>query len=190
MRPGPYRPGRCYDDFMKYSGGVPGPDEIDEAVNRPERLEAVREVKAEVRPNAVFERLSREAGKLLRAPLALISLVDADRDIVYGQTGLPEDIADAGYIDAQPSFCALTITAAEPVVIEDARAVPTLRLFPSVAKMGVRAHLGIPLKVHGQPVGNCCVIDFRPRKWTAEEVATLSRLAGTALAEMKSTRAV
>ena len=170
-------PGRCYYDYMLYSGGLPGPKDIKAAVNDPERLKAVREVAASVRPNAVFERLSQAAGELLRAPLALISLVEEDRDIIYGQTGIPRAIAENGYIDAQPSFCALTITASEPVVIEDAQAVPTLRLFPSVSQMGVRAHLGIPLKLGGEPVGNCCVIDFQPRRWTPEDVAALERLA-------------
>jgi GAF domain-containing protein len=175
---------------MLYSSGLPGPKDIAAAVNNPERLKAVRELAGSVRPNAIFERLSRAAGELLRAPLTLISLVEDDRDIIYGQTGIPRAMAEKGYIDAQPSFCALTITADKPVVIEDAQAVPTLRLFPSVSQLGVRAHLGIPLKLDGQPVGNCCVIDFRPRRWSPEDVAALTQLAEQALEEMRASRAV
>jgi GAF domain-containing protein len=173
---------------MLNSGDIPDQKKIDAAVNNPARLHAVHEVKASVSPHAVFEKLSREAGQLLNAPLALISLVDQDRDIMYGQTGLSRLQADTSYIDSQPSFCQLTITAAEPVVIEDVQQVPTLRLFPSVIQLGVRAHLGIPLKVNGQPVGNCCVIDFRPRKWTPEDISQLSRLAALALEEIKAAK--
>jgi GAF domain-containing protein len=164
---------------------LPDPSEIRVAVHNPERLETVRLLAdSNKRPNSVFERLSRQASEQLNTPVALISLVDEDVDLIYGQTGLPEQIAKAGQIDAQPSFCQLTITADKPVVINDARQVPTLRLFPSVAKMGVRAHLGIPLQINGQPVGNCCVIDFKPREWTQQDVETLSELAAAALKEI------
>ena len=129
----------------------------------------------------IFDQLSKEAAQLLDTPLAFISLVEADKDIIYGQSGLPTAICDVGYIDVQPSFCQLTIASEKPVVIDDARLVPTLRLFPSVVQLGVRAHLGIPLKIDGQPVGNCCVIDFRPRKWTEADVENLTSLAMRAL---------
>jgi GAF domain-containing protein len=164
---------------------LPDQSEIQKAVHNPERLETVRLVAdSNNPPKSVFERLSRQASELLNAPVALISLVEEDVDLVYGQTGLPEYIAKTGQVDAQPSFCQLTITADKPVVINDARQVPTLRLFPSVVKMGVRAHLGIPLQIDGQPVGNCCVIDFKPREWTQKDVDTLAGLAAAALKEI------
>ncbi|HUD11622.1 MAG TPA: GAF domain-containing protein [Candidatus Saccharimonadia bacterium] len=167
---------------------LPDQSEISKAVHNPERLEAVRAVSASDRPSkAIFERLSRRASELLNTPVALISLVEEDADLIYGQTGLPEYIAKTRQIEAQPSFCQLTITAEEPVVINDAQKVPTLRLFPSVAKMGVRAHLGIPLQIDGQPVGNCCVIDFMPREWTQKDVAALSELASAAVREFAAT---
>lgn len=161
------------------------PSEIPASVHNPERLAAVRSVAhANKLPNSVFERLSRQASELLNTPIALISLVEEDLDLIYGQTGLPEYIAKTGQIDAQPSFCQLTITAEKPVVINDTQQVPALRMFPSVAKLGVRAHLGIPLRVDGQPVGNCCVLDFKPREWTQKDVETLSGLAAAALKEI------
>lgn len=173
---------------MLYSSGLPN-DEILASVHDEERLKVVRATNnpAEHR-NPIFDRLSKEAAELLDAPLALISLVEADKDIIYGQSGLPAAISDVGYIDAQPSFCQLTIASEKPVVIDDALMVPTLRLFPSVVQLGVRAHLGIPLKIDGQLVGNCCVIDFRPRKWTEADVENLTVLAMQALEQLKQGR--
>jgi GAF domain-containing protein len=163
---------------------LPDQSEIRKAVHDPERLEVVHTVAAAQKPGSgVFERLSRQASELLHTPIALISLVAEDVDLIYGQTGLPEYLAKTGQIEAQPSFCQLTITAEKPVVVNDAQQVPTLRLFPSVSKLGVRAHLGIPLQIDGQPVGNCCVIDFKPREWTPEDVLALSGLAAAALRE-------
>jgi GAF domain-containing protein len=163
---------------------LPGNSEIESAVRDPDRLRAVRSVaQSRQSSNRVFEQLSRKASELLHTPVALISLVEEDADLIYGQMGLPSNLAAAGQIDAQPSFCQLTITAEKPVVINDAQKVPTLRLFPSVSKLGVRAHLGIPLQIDGQPVGNCCVLDFKPRDWTPEDIQLLSELAAMAVKE-------
>ncbi len=171
---------------MLYSGNLPDNDEITSSVHDEARLKAVRAADdPDQRRSPAFDRLSKEAAELLEAPLALISLVEYDKDIIYGQSGLPSAICDAGYIGIQPSFCQLTIASKKPVVIDDAREVPTLRLFPSVAQLGVRAHLGIPLWVDGQPIGNCCVLDFKPRKWTEADVANLKALAAQALDQFR-----
>jgi GAF domain-containing protein len=181
----------CYSACtMLYSAEVPSREAIAKAVHDESRLATVRAVDAvEQRRHPIFDDLSRQASRLLDVPLALISLVEEDRDIIYGQYGLAAATCDVGYIDAQPSFCQLTITSEKPVVITDAQQVPTLRLFPSVVSLGVRAHLGIPLRVDGQPIGNCCVIDFRPREWTASDVAHLSELAAAAIAQFTTHRA-
>lgn len=127
-----------------------------------------------------FDKLTREASRLLGAPVALLTLVDEYRDYVKSQVGLPEPYASSREITDSPSFCQLTVAQAEPLAINDTRDVPMLRMFPSVRQMGVRAHLGVPLMVDGQAIGNCCVMDFRPRQWSAEDIATLTRLAGEA----------
>ncbi len=172
---------------MLYSGKLPSSKEISDAVHDEKRLKGVRAIDdPDQRRSPIFDLLSKEAAELLDAPLAFISLVEEDKDIIYGQSGLPTAICDAGYIDVQPSFCQLTIASEKPVVIDDALKVPSLRLFPSVVQLGVRAHLGIPLKIDGQPVGNCCVIDFKPRQWTEADVANLSALATQALEQLKN----
>ena len=172
---------------MQSPSELPDANQIQTAVNDPERLRVVRSVADPSRQqNEALQKLSQKASQLLDAPLALISLVEADTDMIYGQVGLPEELAAKGQIDASPSFCQLTVAGNRTVVVEDAREVPTLRLFPSVAKQGVRAHLGIPLRVNGQAIGNCCVIDFKPRQWTKEQIDALTELANEALGEIAS----
>lgn len=162
--------------------------EINDAVHDPDRLNTVRQEPIKRRQsNPAFDTLSRKASDLLNAPLALISLVEEDHDLVFGQSGLPVEIVNKGQIDASPSFCQLTVTHNEPVIIGDAQKVPTLRLFPSVANQGVRAYLGVPLRVDGQPIGNFCLMDFTPRKWTDENVAQLQALADEATEELNGT---
>ena len=140
-------------------------------------------------PEEAFDELTREASRLLDAPLALLTLVDEYDDFVISQVGLPDPMASNQRITDIPTFCQLTIAQAEPLAINDTRDVPMLQIFPSVRNNGVRAHLGIPLFVDGQAIGNCCVLDFRPRVWTAEDIATLTGLAEVAMQRLSVARA-
>lgn len=164
---------------------LPDPRDIPDAVNNPDRLQAVRDTNLLDTPyEEAFDQLSQQAQQQLKVPVVLISLVDQDRDFIKSQIGLPQDSASSQQITAHPSFCQLTVTASEPVVINDTQAFPTLRLFPSVSDTGVRAHLGIPLKLGDQPVGNCCAIDFMPRQWSEQDVANLQAIANLAMVEI------
>ena len=166
----------------------PDMHKIQSVVHNEHRLKTVRSIKlAANRDNPVFKNLCVQASKLLNVPIAMISLVDEDIDIIFGQTGLPEYLAKAGQIEAQPSFCQLTVAADMPVVINDVQVDGTFRLFPSVSKQGLRAHLGIPLQVDGQTIGNCCVIDFEPHQWSEQDIAILTQLAAEATQEFKRT---
>lgn len=162
-------------------------DDISKIVQEPERLNVTRSnsiIKkhedGDITADSVLQELSVKASALLHTPIALISLVDSQYDVLGGQVGLPTQYASTMQVDDQPSFCELTVAAGEPVVVNDALQVPTLRLFPSVANGGARAHLGIPLFVNNQPIGNCCVIDFEPREWSDADVAALKVLADEA----------
>jgi hypothetical protein len=55
---------------------------------------------------------------------------------------------------------------------------------PTVRALGVAAYVGVPLVAGGQAVGAFCVIDTRPRAWTAEDVEVLTELAASAQREI------
>ena len=156
--------------------------DIEMAIHDPRRLEEVENLGLLDTPTEdVFDELTREASRRLNAPLALLTVVDEYRDFVKSQVGLPEPYASNQEIIDTPTFCQLTIAQAEPVVINDTSRVALYDLFPSVRSSGVRAHMGIPLTINGQPVGNCCVLDFHPREWTDEDLAVLTALAERAM---------
>jgi GAF domain-containing protein len=140
-------------------------------------------------PEQAFDELTREASRLLGVPLAILTLVDEYDDFVKSQVGLPEPYASTQTIADTPTFCQLTVAQAEPLAINDTSKVPMLQLFPSVRRAGVRSHLGIPLIVDGQAIGNCCVMDFHPREWTSEDIATLTRLAEQAMQLLSAAKA-
>jgi GAF domain-containing protein len=161
--------------------------EIEAAIHDPARL---AEVEAsgllDTAAEEIFDELTREASRRLGAPLAMLTVVDEYRDYVKSHVGLPEPYATNRELIDTPTSCQLTIAQGEPVVINDTSRAPLYDIFPSVRHSGVRAHMGIPLTLNGQPVGNCCVIDFRPREWTDEDLAVLIELAEKAMALLQA----
>jgi signal transduction histidine kinase len=175
------------------------------AVADPARLAAVRATGLLDTPaDPAFDRWVRLAARALSAPVALLTLVEADRDFVKAHVGLPEPIAAAREVRAEPSFCQDAVARAEaqrtearraggevggpdalpaPVVVPDAAADPLYCTFPSVRLMGVRACVTAPiLGGGGHALGTLCVLDFVPRAWTPDEVAALHDLAHAAAA--------
>lgn len=168
---------------------TPSIEDLKLAVKDPERLEAVRNTRMlDTGYEAVFDELTREASYQLKAPLVLLTLVDEYRDFVKSHVGLSEPNASSQEITDFPTFCQLTVAQREPLIINDTRDVAMLRYFPSVRFLGVRAHLGVPLVSDGQPIGNCCVIDFRPRQWTPADIEALTGIATEAMHQLSAAK--
>jgi len=137
--------------------------------------------------DAAFDRLTGVVALVLRAPVALVALVDADRQVFAGCTGLPEPWATARETPLSHSFCQHEVTAREPLVVADAREDPRVRDNPAIRDLGVIAYAGIPIiDRDGHALGSLCVIDHEPRTWTAEEIELLSDLATTVSAELEA----
>ena len=135
---------------------------------------------------AAFDRLTRLAARLLRAPVALVTLVDADRQFFKSCVGLPEPWASARETPLSHSFCQHAVTLREPLVIEDARTHPLVRDNLAIRDIGVVSYAGIPLATADALVlGSFCVIDNVPRRWTPDELATLTDLAASAVTEIE-----
>ena len=133
-----------------------------------------------------FDRLTRLATRLLHVPVALVSLVDADRQFFKSCIGLPEPWASARETPLSHSFCQHAVQRASPLVIEDAREHPLVRDNLAIPDLGVVAYAGIPLATgDGLVLGSFCVIDHVPRRWTDDELATLHDLAAAAVTEIE-----
>jgi signal transduction histidine kinase len=133
-----------------------------------------------------FDRLTRLATRLLHVPVALVSLVDEDRQFFKSCIGLPEPWASARETPLSHSFCQHAVQLGEPLLIEDAREHPLVCDSRAIRDLGVVAYAGIPLATaDGLVLGSFCVIDGIPRAWTAAQVATLRDLAGAAITEIE-----
>ncbi|MDA8455355.1 GAF domain-containing sensor histidine kinase [Acidovorax sp. GBBC 3334] len=130
-----------------------------------------------------FDSLTATAARLLGAAACFISIVDEQRDFYKSQSGFPGPLADARQVGGL-TFCHFTLDRDEALTIADTHADPQWQAVPTVQSMGVRAYVGVPLKLEGQNIGSFCVIDTVPRAWTADELETIRQLAVSAAREL------
>ena len=137
-----------------------------------------------------FDRLARVAAHVLNAPVALVSLVDADRQYFKSCLGLPEPWASQRQAPLSHSFCQHAVARREPLLVDDSREHELLRDNLAIRDMGVIAYAGVPLiDSSGHALGTLCVIDSRPRHWTTHQVQLLSDLAAAVVTEISLARA-
>ena len=101
---------------------APRLDEVEAAVRDPDRLDALRRVNLLDTPaEEAFDRLARLSSQVLRAPVALVTLIDEDRQFFKATIGVPEDIRLARQTPLTHSFCRHTMALGSPLVVADAR---------------------------------------------------------------------
>ncbi|HKF42429.1 MAG TPA: GAF domain-containing protein, partial [Thermoanaerobaculia bacterium] len=89
------------------------------------RLEALRRTSLlDSPPEETFDRLTRLATTVLRVPVALVSLVDSDRQFFKSQSGLSEPLASIRQTPLARSFCKHAVGSREPLIVPDARRDP------------------------------------------------------------------
>jgi diguanylate cyclase (GGDEF)-like protein len=139
------------------------------------RLEALRALNVlDTSPEERFDRVTRLARRLFNVPMALVSLVDEDRQWFKSCQGL-----DASETSRDVSFCGHAILGEEVLVVPDAALDERFRDNPLVTGAPhIRFYAGCPLKVpNGSRVGTLCIIDREPRTLSEEDLASLRDLA-------------
>ena len=161
--------------------------EFDEVLQNEARLEALRRTALiDTPPEEAFDRLTRMAAAVLRVPVALVTLVDRDRQFFKSDCGLGEPLANWRSNPLTYSFCKFTVGLQEPFVISDARQDPRVARWPTVIDLGVIAYAGVPLmNADGHALGTFCVVDTEPHAWTEEDVSVLRVMAKCTMAEIE-----
>jgi PAS domain S-box-containing protein len=129
-----------------------------------------------------FDDLVRVAAQICGTPMALISLVDSERQWFKAALGVeaaetPRDIA----------FCAHAIEQQGVFIVDDAAADDRFRENPLVTgDMGLRFYAGAPLETpDGLPMGTLCVLDREPRTLTPEQQFALAALARQVVTQLE-----
>lgn len=155
-----------------------------DALDDPDRLGALyRTGLLDSAPEPGFDRLTRLAARILRAPISLVSLVDDHRQFFKSAEGLDEGLRET---PLSHSFCQHVVTTGKPLVVEDATTDPLLEGNLAVTDLHIRAYAGVPLLAPGGAViGSFCVLDTVPRPWSPDEIEVLSELAGSVMTEIE-----
>lgn len=122
-----------------------------------------------------FDRITRLARRLFDVPIALVSLIDENRQWIKSAAGIgrfetPRDIA----------FCAHTVMGSEALVVQDATADGRFAFSPLVlGSPNARFYAGHPLQVDAASgsLGTLCVLDRRPREFDCADLQALADLA-------------
>ncbi|MBP6631683.1 MAG: response regulator [Kofleriaceae bacterium] len=131
-------------------------------------------------PEQDFDFLAGLAARLLAVPIALISLIDRDRQWFKARVGV------AGTeVPRELAICSHVVSGDAALVVEDARTDERFRDNPLVigasGAPGVVFYAGVPLRTSGGlAVGTMCVIDHQPRQFGADELTLLTDLASQA----------
>ena len=130
-----------------------------------------------------FDRLTRVAAALFDVPIALVSLIDANRQWFKSCVGT--DIRESS---REVSFCAYAVAEGEMLVIPDALRDDRFADNPVVSGPPyVRFYAGAPIfMADGTCAGTLCVIDGRPRDFTDEDRERLRDLAAIVQQELRS----
>ena len=124
-------------------------------------------------PDERFDRITRMAARLFGVPIALVSLVDADRQWFKSRVGVTLEETPREH-----SFCAHAILRDGIMVVEDACEDERFADNPFVTEMGGRFYAGYPLAApDGSRIGTVCVLDKVPRTLDDEQRALLRDLA-------------
>ena len=122
----------------------------------------------------MFDDIALVASAICQTPIALMSLIDSERQWFKARVGL-----DTPETPREHAFCSYTILGDETLIVEDARDDARFANNPLVTSAPhIRFYAGAPLiDYEGNALGSLCVIDRKPRQLTDEQKAGLAALA-------------
>ncbi|MBK1839522.1 response regulator [Azospirillum sp. YIM B02556] len=138
-------------------------------------------------PEPSFDNITRLARHFFRTRIALVSLIDRDRQWFKSRIGL-----EAAETHRDLAFCAHAILQDSVLVVPDATLDPRFAGNPLVTGApGIRFYAGAPLVADGRRMGTLCVIDDAPRAgFDARDAETLAQLARLVMDELALRREV
>ncbi len=129
------------------------------------------------RPSLDFDSIVHLACSIFDAPIALVSLVDADRQWFKAKKGI-----NFGEAPRALSFCGNVVETMEPLIVQNAAADGRFSANTFVSgPTAVKFYAGAPLLEGGICYGSLCVMDVRCRTFTEENMEQLESLATVAV---------
>jgi diguanylate cyclase (GGDEF)-like protein len=132
-----------------------------------------------------FDRLVRMARRLFDAPIALITLIDRNRQW-FKASSAPDEVENPGEVPREITFCGHTIMEENFLVIPDALADARFSDNPMVCgPPNIRFYAGCSVTDGNRHnVGTLCIFDQKPRDFSAEDIRLLRDLAAMVESEL------
>lgn len=138
-------------------------------------------------PEAEFDRIAELAAYLCRTPLALLSFIDADRQVFKARIGI-----DVSEIPRQQSICVRTLEQSDVLVLVDETEAERLIQHPfGLDRSPIRFYAGIALvNSDGHAIGTLCVMDYAPKSLDPDQIAALRSLSQQAMMLLEQRRQI
>ncbi|MGF1515964.1 MAG: GAF domain-containing protein [Elainellaceae cyanobacterium] len=150
------------------------------------RLEALRQYRVlDTPPEQAYDDITALAAFICNVPVALISLVDSDRQWFKAKVGL-----EVSETSRDVSFCAHAILDGQIMVINDTLQDARFASNPLVTcAPNIRFYAGVPLVTpQGHAIGTLCIIDHQPRALSEEQTQAMQSLARQVVKQLELQR--
>lgn len=123
-------------------------------------------------PEEYFDDITAMAAQICGTPVAMITMLDADRQWNKSKVGVEID-----QVPREHSFCSHAVESTDPILeICDTRDDPRFVGNPHVESGFVRFYAGAPIRSDEAPIGTLCVLDDKPRQLTPSQRKALLAL--------------
>jgi GAF domain-containing protein len=140
-------------------------------------------------PEADFDQVTERLTRLFRVPIALLTLIDKNRQWFKSHAGLPADLAEARSAPRDVSICGHVIANDEVLIVRDLARDPRFANNSWLQERGLRFYAGVPLRgPNGFPVGALSILDTKPRDMSPQEQNLLKMIASDVMEQIKRRR--
>ncbi|HKN98400.1 MAG TPA: GAF domain-containing protein, partial [Pseudonocardiaceae bacterium] len=150
------------------------------------RLRSLAETGLAAAPDPAMDEIAERVRRQIDVPMALVSLVRPDSQLLPGVAGLGEPWASRRCAPLEHSLCHEVVRSARPLVLTDVRASERATGGLAARELGIVGYAGLPLvDAEGRTLGSLAAIDTEPRTWTNRELDLLDGLAAGCSARLQ-----